>query len=111
MTMHVHIQVQLLALEHCWSISTGELFDHPPYSPNLALSNYHLFTYLKNWTRSQHFNNNEELMEGVKKRLSSQAADFSDTGIQKLIPRYAKCLNSSGDYAEESLKYPPIFGI
>jgi hypothetical protein len=25
-----------------------ELFDHPPYSPDLALSNYHLFTYLKN---------------------------------------------------------------
>jgi histone-lysine N-methyltransferase SETMAR len=21
-----------------------ELFDHPPYSPDLALSNYHLFT-------------------------------------------------------------------
>jgi histone-lysine N-methyltransferase SETMAR len=25
-----------------------ELFDHPPYSPDLALSDYHLFTYLKN---------------------------------------------------------------
>jgi histone-lysine N-methyltransferase SETMAR len=26
-----------------------ELFDHPPYSPDLALSDYHLFTYLKDW--------------------------------------------------------------
>jgi histone-lysine N-methyltransferase SETMAR len=26
-----------------------ELFDHPPYSPDLTLSDYHLFTYLKNW--------------------------------------------------------------
>jgi histone-lysine N-methyltransferase SETMAR len=26
-----------------------ELFDHPPYSTDLAPSNYHLFTYLKNW--------------------------------------------------------------
>jgi hypothetical protein len=26
-----------------------ELFDHPHCSPNLALSNYHHFTYLKNW--------------------------------------------------------------
>jgi hypothetical protein len=39
-------------------------------------------------------------MEGVKPWLSSQAADFFDTGIQKLIHRY-KCLNSSGDYVEK----------
>jgi hypothetical protein len=32
------------------------------------------------------FNNNEELMEGVKTWLSSQVADFFDTGIQTLIP-------------------------
>jgi hypothetical protein len=25
-----------------------ELFDHPPYSPDLAMSDNHLFTYLKN---------------------------------------------------------------
>jgi hypothetical protein len=37
-------------------------------------------------------------MEGVKTWLSSQAVDFFDTGIQKLIPRYYKYLNSGGDY-------------
>jgi hypothetical protein len=26
-----------------------QLFDRPPYSPNFTPSNYHLFTYLKNW--------------------------------------------------------------
>jgi transposase len=31
-------------LEQC----NWELFDHPPYSPDRALSDYHLFTYLKN---------------------------------------------------------------
>jgi transposase len=64
-----------------------ELSDHPPYSPDLTPSDYHLFNYLKNWFRSQRFNNNEELMEGVKTWPSSQAADFFDTGIQKLILR------------------------
>jgi hypothetical protein len=54
---------------------------HPPYSPDLDPSDYHLFTYLKNWLGSQSLNNNVELVEG-----SSQAADFFDTGIQKLIP-------------------------
>jgi hypothetical protein len=62
-----------------------ELFDHLPYSPNLAPNEYHLFTYLKNWLKSQRLNHNEELMEGVKTWLSAQVADFFDTGIQKLF--------------------------
>jgi hypothetical protein len=44
----------------------SELFDHPPYSPDLAPSDYHLFTYPKNWLRSQHFNNNEMMVKGKK---------------------------------------------
>jgi hypothetical protein len=43
-----------------------ELSDYTPYKPDLAPRDYHMFTYLKNWLQSQHFNNNEELMEGVK---------------------------------------------
>jgi hypothetical protein len=38
-----------------------ELFDHPPYSPDLALCSYHLFIYPRKWLRSQ-CNNTEELM-------------------------------------------------
>jgi hypothetical protein len=67
----------------------------------VAPSNYHLITYLKNWLRSQCFSSNDELMEGVRTWLSSQAADFFDTDIQKLTPRYDKCLTSSGDYVEK----------
>jgi hypothetical protein len=51
-----------------------ELFDHSPYSPDLAP---------RTTTCLPTFNNNEELMEGVKMWLSSQAADFFDTTIQK----------------------------
>jgi transposase len=79
--------------------SNWELFDNPPHSPDPTPSDYHLFTCLKNWLGSQHFNNNE-LKEGVKMWLNSQAADFFDTGILKLIPRY-KCLNSGGDYVQK----------
>jgi transposase len=78
-----------------------ELFDQPPYSHDLAPSLYHLFTYLKNWLRAQRFNNNEELMEGVKTWLSSQVADLFGTGVQKRIPRYDKCLNSGSDSVEK----------
>jgi hypothetical protein len=50
-------------------------------------------------------------MKGVKTWLSSQVAHFFDTGIQKLIPGYDKCLNSGGDYVEKQLKYEDIFFI
>jgi hypothetical protein len=63
-----------------------ELSDDLPLGPNLSQSNYHQFTYLKNWLRSQHFNNNEKLMEGVRMWLKSQATDFFHKGIQKLTP-------------------------
>jgi hypothetical protein len=81
-----------------------ELFDHPPYSPSVASSDHHLFTYLtylKTWLGSQRFGNNEELMEGVKTWLSSHVPDFFDTDIQKRIPRYDKCLISNGDYVKK----------
>jgi hypothetical protein len=75
-----------------------ELFDHPPYSPDLTSSDSRLFTYLKNWLRSQHFNNNEEFMEGVEMWLSSQAADFFDRRT-KAYSVY-KCLSFGDDYIE-----------
>jgi hypothetical protein len=59
-----------------------DLFDHPPYSPDIALSDDHLLTYLKKWLESHCINNNE-LMESIKTLLSSQAADFFETDIQK----------------------------
>jgi histone-lysine N-methyltransferase SETMAR len=88
-----------------------ELFDHPPYSPDLAPSDCYLFTYLKSWLGSQCFNSNEELMEGVKTWLSSQAADFFDTGIQKLTPRWDKCLDFDGDYDGSCLSMYVFFCV
>jgi hypothetical protein len=78
-----------------------ELFDHLFYSPDLAPSDYHLFIYRKHRLRSQRFNNNEELMEGVKMWLTSQTTDFFGTGKQNSIPRHDKCLNSGGDYIDK----------
>jgi hypothetical protein len=37
--------------------------------------------------------------------LNSQAADFFDKGIQKLIPQYDKCLNSGNGFVEKQLNY------
>jgi hypothetical protein len=40
-------------------------------------------------------------MEAVKTGLSSREADFFDTGIEKLIPRYDESFNFESDYVEK----------
>ncbi|KAJ4437856.1 hypothetical protein ANN_13795 [Periplaneta americana] len=81
-----------------------ELFDYPPYSPDLAPSDFHVFLHLKKFLSSgERFGNDEELKTSVTRWFHSQAAEFYDRGIQKLIPRYDKCLNSDGGY--ESAAY------
>jgi hypothetical protein len=64
--LHTAGRTQALLEQFIW-----ELSDHPSYSLDLALSDYQLFTYLKNWLRSQCFGSNEKLVEGVRTWLSS----------------------------------------
>jgi histone-lysine N-methyltransferase SETMAR len=73
----------------------------PPYSPDLAPSDFHLFLHLKKFLAGQRFNNDEDVKRAVQKWLSSEAATFYDDGIQKLVSCYDKCLNNGGNYVEK----------
>jgi transposase len=53
-----------------------EIFDHPPYSTDLAPIDYHLFTKMKVWLATQRFHTNEELMDGVNNWTHNLAASF-----------------------------------
>jgi transposase len=78
-----------------------ETFEHPPYRPYLAPSDYHLFTKMKVWLANERFKTNEELLDGVKNWLGTLAAPFCDEGMQNLVRRYNKCLNLGGNYVEK----------
>lgn len=78
-----------------------DVFDHPPYSPDLAPSDFHLFLHLKSFLAGQRFNSDEELKEHVTSWLTTQAATFYEEGILKLVPRYDKCLENHGSYVEK----------
>ncbi|GBM10033.1 Histone-lysine N-methyltransferase SETMAR [Araneus ventricosus] len=53
-----------------------DVFQHPPYSPELATSDFHLFTAMKKWLGGQHFADDEKLKNAVTHWLKSQAAAF-----------------------------------
>ena len=45
-----------------------------------------------------------DLKDAVQKWLTSQAAALYDEGIQKLVPRYDKCLNNGDEYVEKQFE-------
>ena len=49
---------------------------HPPYSPDLAPSDFHLFGSMKDGPRGQHFHSYDADVRVVKQRATSAGADF-----------------------------------
>ena len=64
-----------------------DILDHPPYSPDLASSDFHLFLHLKKHLAGKKFDDDDdEVQEEVMTWFKGQAADFYDSGIQKVVP-------------------------
>ena len=105
------------ARPHCANVTkdflkkfNGEVFDHPPYNPDLAPSDFHQFRELKAWLGGQRFVANDEPQDAVKTYLSSLAANFFAEGIEKLVSRYDICLKFFGDYVEKYVRPCCTFG-
>ena len=70
---------------------------HPPYSPDLAPSDFWLFPKL----RRCRYETIEEMKEAVTKVIDTLTQDDFDGAFQKLLERYNKCIAAGGDYFEE----------
>jgi len=73
---------------------------HPPYSPDLAPSEYHLFPGLKIQLKGCHFLSNAEVIAAVETRLNGQPSEFFWSGLQKLEQRAKKCIELCEEYVE-----------
>jgi histone-lysine N-methyltransferase SETMAR len=69
------------------------LLPHPPYSLDLALSDFHL--------RGQHIGSDEEVKSAVRKFFREQNSEFYKNGFQKLVYCWHKCIEVEGDYVEK----------
>ncbi|XP_063533696.1 histone-lysine N-methyltransferase SETMAR-like [Cydia strobilella] len=75
--------------------------DHPPYSPDMAPSDYFLFPNLKRDLRGKKFFNDEELEAAVLGHFEDKTSRYFYKGIQMLIQRCQKCVDIKGDYIEK----------
>jgi len=87
--------MQKLITTFCW-----EQFDHPPYSPDLAPSDFHLFLHLKSFLAGRRFHD-DEVKEAITTCFASQVTSFYDEGIQRLVQHYVKCLSNGGNCVKE----------
>jgi len=74
--------------------------DHPPYSPDLAPSDYHLFPGLKKQLKGRHFSSDAEIIAAAETWLDRQYSEFFLSGLQKLEQWAKKYIELSGEYVE-----------
>ena len=53
-----------------------QYLDHPPYSPNQALSDYHLFRGPKKQLKGRYFSSEEEVIAAAETWLDGQPSEF-----------------------------------
>ena len=75
-------------------------FDHPPYSPDLAPSHYHLFSGLKKQLKGRHFSSDAEVISAAETWLDGQLSDFFLSGLRKLEQLAKKCIELRGECVE-----------
>ena len=61
-----------------------QCLDHPPYSPDLAPLDYHLFSGLKNQLKGGHISSDAEVIAAAETWLGGQRSEFLLSGLQKL---------------------------
>jgi len=60
-----------------------------------------LFLHLKKHLAGKKIDDDDEVQEEVMTWFKGQAADFYDSGIQKLVPSLSKCLENAVDYVDK----------
>lgn len=78
-----------------------EILPHPPYSPDLAPADFHLFPKIKKNLKGKHFDNLQMLQDAFEQLLDDQTPDFYHSAFTDWRQRADKCFQLNGDYVEK----------
>ena len=71
---------------------------HPPYSPDLAPSDFHLFRALEHFLRGKRFENVEEMRLSLTQFFDSKGREFYRRGIYQLPGKWQQVIDVDGEY-------------
>ena len=77
-----------------------KLFHHPHYFPDLATTDFHLFTYIKNHMRGQRFLDKDDFKTSAEAFLLICLLHFTQTHSMNLIGAEKKCIEANGSYIQ-----------
>ncbi|GBP62412.1 Mariner Mos1 transposase [Eumeta japonica] len=75
-----------------------EVLPHPPYSPDIAPSDYHLLRSMAHALSEQRFTSYEDTKNWVNSWIASKDKEFFRLGIRTLPERWKKVVASDGQY-------------
>jgi len=75
-----------------------DVLPHPPYSPDLAPSDFHLFRSLQNSLNGKTFASEDLIKQHLDKFLAEKDRKFYERGIMKLPERWQKIIEQNGQY-------------
>jgi hypothetical protein len=90
--------------ETLWKLKFN-VMAHPPYSPDQASSDYHLFGPLIESLRDCRFTSDQEVKDAAHAWLTAQLKTLFSEGIRKLVQQQTKCIEKPGDYNENDHSY------
>lgn len=75
-----------------------EVLEHPPYSPDLAPSDFHLFRALEHFLRGKKFSNVDEMRVSLGEFFDSKLPAFYHRGIYLLPEKWQEVIDVDGEY-------------
>ncbi|GBP16702.1 Histone-lysine N-methyltransferase SETMAR [Eumeta japonica] len=75
--------------------------DHPPYSPDLAPSDYFLFSNLKKELRGRRFVDDNQMKMAAESHFDCKEKEYFLGGLKALYTRCEKCISLEGDYIKK----------
>lgn len=75
-----------------------EVLPHPPYSPDIAPTDYHLFRSLQNSLQGHRFDDRTQLESYLDDFFNRQPPEFYARGIEQLPRRWQEVVDQDGNY-------------
>jgi hypothetical protein len=74
--------------------------NHPAYSTDVALINYHMFSHLKKFVRGKSLSSDDEAIATIEGYFSDLDSEFVYSGVQSLLGPWQRMVAIEGEYLQ-----------